>query len=407
VIWTLLLIVPALLLALPGLALLLQVLGARRLARAAAAAPAQPTTWADGPAVDGTVAVLIPAHDEAAGIERTLRQVRAQLRPGDRLLVVADNCSDDTAAIARAAGAEVTERVDRERRGKGWALDHGRNVLRDEARQAPDRAPAWLVILDADCTLQPGCLPRLVRRCAQLGLPVQARYLLHAPDERLKSRVSAFAVRLKNRVRPLGMQALGLPCGLYGSGMALPFALAAQAPLASGHIAEDMQLGLHLAQQGLAPQFCDEAVVDSVLAANAEGAGTQRTRWEHGHLSLLLREGPGMLWRAATAGRWRALGMIADLLIPPLVLTLALQLAGLAALGLLTLAGAPAWIAGLAAVGVAGWVIAVLLARQWFAADLLGWRDLAYAPLYIAGKLPLYLRFLSGRRSGWIRTRRD
>ena len=60
-IWTLLLIVPALLLALPGLALLLQVLGARRLARAAAAAPAQPLTWADGPPVEGTVAVLIPA----------------------------------------------------------------------------------------------------------------------------------------------------------------------------------------------------------------------------------------------------------------------------------------------------------------------------------------------------------
>ncbi len=53
------------------------------------------------------VAVLVPAHDEAAGIGATLRAIQAQLAPGDRVLVVADNCSDDTAALARSADAEV------------------------------------------------------------------------------------------------------------------------------------------------------------------------------------------------------------------------------------------------------------------------------------------------------------
>src|SRR5687767_11958510 len=57
-------------------------------------------------------AVLIPAHDEGAGIGRPIAALRPQLADGDRLIVVADNCSDGTAAAARDAGAEVIERHD-------------------------------------------------------------------------------------------------------------------------------------------------------------------------------------------------------------------------------------------------------------------------------------------------------
>src|SRR5450432_771306 len=69
--------------------------------------------------------VLIPAHNEGAGILPTLRDVQAQLGPNDSILVVADNCTDDTAAIAEAAGVEVTVRADPARRGKGYALEFG------------------------------------------------------------------------------------------------------------------------------------------------------------------------------------------------------------------------------------------------------------------------------------------
>lgn len=65
------------------------------------------------------VAVLVPAHDEALVIRAMLASVTPQLLDGDRLLVVADNCSDDTARLARASGAEVVERHDTRLRGKG------------------------------------------------------------------------------------------------------------------------------------------------------------------------------------------------------------------------------------------------------------------------------------------------
>ena len=56
------------------------------------------------------LAVLVPAHNESTGLLPTLADIRGQLLPGDRLVVIADNCTDDTAAVARAGGAEVIER---------------------------------------------------------------------------------------------------------------------------------------------------------------------------------------------------------------------------------------------------------------------------------------------------------
>ncbi|HXM34723.1 MAG TPA: glycosyltransferase, partial [Pyrinomonadaceae bacterium] len=78
------------------------------------------------------VAVLVPAHNESAGLLPTITDIKRQLFAGDRLLVVADNCTDDTAAIAAARGAEVIERNDPSRRGKGYALDFGvRHLCQD------------------------------------------------------------------------------------------------------------------------------------------------------------------------------------------------------------------------------------------------------------------------------------
>jgi cellulose synthase/poly-beta-1,6-N-acetylglucosamine synthase-like glycosyltransferase len=67
------------------------------------------------------VAVLVPAHNEDAGLLPTLADIKAQMHVSDRLLVVADNCTDDTTAVAAAMGANVIERNDPDRKGKGYA----------------------------------------------------------------------------------------------------------------------------------------------------------------------------------------------------------------------------------------------------------------------------------------------
>ena len=379
----------ALLLAVPVLVFVLEVAAAWLPGRRGVGAVPRPA-----------LAVLVPAHDEAAGIAATLRALRSQLRPGDRLLVVADNCSDDTAALARAEGAEVAERQDADRRGKGYALAFGIERL----REAP---PPLVVIVDADCLPRPGALDALAAACVRWSAPVQACYLMrHEGPVGLNGRIAEFAWRVKNQVRPRGAARLGWPCQLTGSGMAFPWASIAEAPLANGSIVEDMQLGLTLAREGHAPRFCEAAVVDSFFPTGAAAAERQRTRWEHGHLGLIGQQALPLLGQALRRADWGLLGLALDLAVPPMAL-LVLVTTALWLLATLTAwlgAGVAPWLACSLLLAMLG--VAVLAAWARWGRDLLGPLQLLGAPLYALSKLAIYLRFWSRRQTDWVRTDR-
>lgn len=347
------------------------------------------------------VAVLVPAHDEALGIAASLSTVRRQMVPGDRLIVVADNCSDETARVALAAGAEVTERSNLQLRGKGYALDHGIRFL----EAAP---PEVVLIVDADCELHPGSLDRLARRCAATHRPVQALDLMYAPaDAGLKTRIAAFAWAVKNHARPLGNHRVGLPCQLMGTGMAFPWELIRGAPLASGHIVEDMRLGLDLAAIGAAPQFCPEALVTSVFPTGSQGIAEQRTRWEQGHLGVMLSEGPRAMWRALTRRRPALAVMVLDLGVPPLtMLVLLLVLLALVDSLFAVLTGLRAPLAA-AVTCLVLLGLAVVLAWLRFGREIVSVGELMRAPTYVLGKLPLYARFFRHGSPEWVRAKRD
>ena len=155
------------------------------------------------------IAVLIPAHNESLGIVATLNSIKPQLKPSDRMVVIADNCTDDTAQIALANGAEVIERQDAVCRGKGYALDFG-------IRHLSHNPPGVVVVVDADCTLQADSLSALANYTLENNRPVQALDLMYAKGRDLKSRIAEFAWCVKNWVRPLGYAKLGLPCQLMG-----------------------------------------------------------------------------------------------------------------------------------------------------------------------------------------------
>lgn len=347
------------------------------------------------------LAVLVPAHDEALGIAATVGGIRAQLCEGDRVVVVADNCSDDTAARARAAGAEVIVRDEPLRRGKGYALDFGLRHL----EAAPPQAVA---IVDADCRLGEGALDCLARTCAATGRPVQALYLMHAPaGAGLKTRIAEFAWAIKNRMRPLGYARLGLPCQLMGSGMVFPWATLRDAELASGHIVEDLKLGLDLTRAGHAPLFCPDARVSSEFPRSPEGARSQRTRWEHGHLAVIVGEAPRLLLAALARRNLRLTALVLDLCVPPLALLTLAVFAVLAAAGVLALAGGGVLPFALAAGAGALLGMAVLLGWLGCGRHIVSFADLARAPLYALSKIPLYLRFLVRRQVDWVRSRRD
>ena len=354
-----------------------------------------------GPAAArGSVAILVPAHNEEDGIAQTLATLVPQLATGDRVLVVADNCADATADRARAAGAEVVERFHASDRGKGFALAFGVDRLRADP-------PAAVLIVDADCELAPGSLEVLAAELQRTQRPVQALYLMTAPaDAGLARRLAQFAWRVRNWARPAGWHRLGLPCQLMGTGMAFSWDMLRDAPLANASIVEDMKLGIELAKTGRAPVFCERALVTSAFPDSAAASTTQRTRWEHGHLEMILREVPSMLARAVARGDRRLLGLALDLAVPPLALLaglLALD-AGLALAAWACGAGTAPVVAAAALLGA--FLLAVLTA--WFARgrDLVRFTELMSVPWYVAAKLPVYLRFIVRRQRAWVRTDR-
>ncbi|MGB0564023.1 MAG: glycosyltransferase family 2 protein, partial [Spirulinaceae cyanobacterium] len=266
------------------------------------------------PTARPTVAVLVPAHNEALGIRRTLEQLILQVERAAQVVVIADNCSDETAAIARDLGVTVLERFNERDRGKGFALDYG---LKHLAAQPPE----IVVMVDADCDLTPGTIDQIAHQAARTGCPVQSLYLMETPPEpQAKDAVSAFAFTVKNLVRPLGLRQWGQPCLLTGTGMAFPWSVLQGVDLASGEIVEDMKLGLDLAIAGHPPQFCGAGLVLGRLPTGEAAATSQRTRWEHGHLQMLRRYVPPLVGASLQQLRFDLWTLALELAIPPLSL---------------------------------------------------------------------------------------
>ncbi len=347
------------------------------------------------------VAILVPAHNESVHLLPTLRCLQSQLLAGDRLLVIADNCSDDTAAVARAGGAEVLVRQHTSLRGKGYALAFGVDMLRDDA-------PDVVVVVDADCTVSEGGIQALAQRCMQTQCPVQMLDLMAAPrGADLRTRMLEFAWLVKNQVRPQGSFRLGRACHLMGTGMALPWDLAATAHLASGHIAEDMKLGVDLAIAGRPTQFLAAAQVSSAFPLDAGVARTQKARWEHGHLQTLGEELPRLLAAFVRRPRAATLVLAMDLVIPPLSLyflcmAISLPLFALGTYFCSALAGA-LLISLSSALALA---LAIGLAWLGHARHLLSLGEMLSVPLYAAWKLPVYVAYFLRRKSAWVRTAR-
>jgi cellulose synthase/poly-beta-1,6-N-acetylglucosamine synthase-like glycosyltransferase len=347
------------------------------------------------------LAVLMPAHDEAAIIAGTLRSLTAQLTASDRLVVIADNCSDETAAVAAAEGAQVIVRTDRDHRGKGYALDFG-------VRHLESDAPEIVIIVDADCRVAPGAIDRLARLCAGTGRPIQALYLMHAPAAAdLKTRIAEFAWTVKNQVRAGGLRRLGLPCQLMGTGMAFTWPCISTASLATGHIVEDLKLGIELARAGTPALFCPDALVTSTFPESREGIQSQRTRWEHGHLGLILSDAPRLFAHSLRALDVNSMALALDLSVPPLAL-LALQVAAVWFVSLILYLLAKAQFPiGVASTAAALLLVSVLLSWWRYGRQIVSLGSLVYAVFYALYKIPLYVKFLAARQIEWVRSKRD
>ena len=298
-----------------------------------------------------SVDILIPAHNEAGILGSTLNSVRKQLREGDRLCVVADNCTDATAAIAAKMGADVVTRWDQEHRAKGYAVAAGLKHLDQDSRDV-------VLMLDADCEVSEGGIDELANAAIRFDAPAQGNYKMpNASTGNSWNAISSFAVTVKNQVRPRGLQRAGFRCQLTGSGMAFPAHLARLPNWANDDIVEDMKASYDFLLSRHGPVFCPSAIVTASLPKQRTGAMEQRRRWEHGHLQTLVTLSPRLLRSAIVGARPDLLVAALDLMIPPLSLLVqvwAVTFAGICgATLLLGLSALPALISGSSGIALA------------------------------------------------------
>lgn len=347
-----------------------------------------------------TITVLIPAHNENKVIGKTLKVLVPQLTEQDQLVVVADNCTDNTAELARQFGVTVIERNDQISQGKGYALAYGLNCI--------EQPSEVLVIIDADCLVQPDFLSKIAREVMRTMRPVQAVYVMEqTSSSNPKNLVSALAFKIKNLVRPKGLARLGLPCLLTGSGMAFPWSVIRHAPLASGNIVEDMQLGLDLAIAGHSPQFFSQVQVTGVLPQQETAAKSQKIRWIHGHLQTLQTQVPRLIKAAITQRRFELMAIALELCVPPLSLLVITSLITLLG-GLLIGICQHEWaITSLSLIEGVLIFVAVIAAWAKFARNDISLKNLLSVPFYLFWKIPIYLAFLLKRQQAWVRTERD
>lgn len=353
--------------------------------------------------------ILIPAHNEALTLPASLaaiQQMRAERAP--LIVVVADNCTDETAALARQAGAQVYERHDLEKRGKGYALQYG--IARLLAEYDPSRFDT-LVVFDADTLPDPAFLDEVRLALRSGGTVLQGRYDVLDPRTSPRTRLLYAAFLIYNHIRPLGRATLGLSDGLRGNGMVFRREVLERFPWQAFSLVEDIEYTTRLALAGQKVTYVPQARFYGQAAATGRQASSQRMRWEGGRLAQARQDVPPLLGRALAKADLVAFDRALDLLIPPLALLVIALVAGTLVSGWLWW-----WLGGaLLAAGLMGW-LGLLAAMGLFVfgglavarAPRYAYLALLFAPVYVIWKMRIYAKMLFRRvPREWIRTQRS
>lgn len=353
----------------------------------------------DGPAAR-RFAILIPAHNEAQLIGRIVRNLGEQDYPADRfdVCVVADNCTDLTALTAIALGADVYERHDNLREGKGYAL---RWLLQQLTGKG--RAYDAFVVLDADSVVSRNFLRRMDARLEAGSQVIQGYYqVLNADDSQLTGlRFAALAAL--HYLRPIGRAALRLSCGLKGNGMCFSAEVLEHFGWRWFTLAEDVEFHLALVTGGIRVDFAPEATVLADMPVSFNQANSQNQRWEQGRVALLKQWVPGLL-----ADGFRRLSPLRiDAAVEQLIPPLSVPFAASVACALIAAATGAHLALALALLALAGQVVYLLVGLLLVHAPLRAYLALSAAPSYVAWKLALYGQALLTRQTGrWVRTAR-
>lgn len=375
--------------------------------------------------------LLIPAHNEELVLGDALDSLNRMDYPRDAfdIVVIADNCNDRTAEIARSKGAIAQERFDQVSIGKGYALEWALNrLLCTEQNPHSDRLSAGLVdptaadmparardfdavvVLDADTLVAPNLLAAFASRLKVGDRALQARYEVLNPDESWRTRLMTCALALAHIVKPLGREILGLSDGLKGNGMCFAREVVERVPWSGESITEDIEYTLRLCRAGYRVSFVPGTAVWAQMPTTGEQSVSQRKRWEGGRYRLLREVVPSLLWDGVRTRSRVLCDRALELIIPPFAEMFAVPVIMLGICLTAALLFHWHWAFALSA----AWCAILLLQAGYlfggmWAAKIPGSIAMTalYAPGYIVWKFGVYGAMLLRRSAGgWKRTER-
>ncbi|MCF7802587.1 MAG: glycosyltransferase family 2 protein [Candidatus Marinimicrobia bacterium] len=352
-------------------------------------------------------AIVVPAYNEEQVIAGTLRGLYSLDYDDDKyeVLTIADNCTDNTAMIAKQIGAKVYERHDAQHRGKGYALRWAFNTILEG-----DADYDAIVVVDADSTVSPNML-KVMNKYMDKGAKVVQGYLtVPVKPGSWTSEIIRIGFTLYNYVRPLGRRALGLPTGLRGNGMCFSVDVLQRVPWTAYSQTEDLEYGLSLLLNDIDVVFAPEAIGYNTIPENPENAETQRERWEIGRMPSVKRFGKRLLQEAWSRRAFKLFDAFIHLVTPPLV-----NMVGVT--GIMIGLNFVLWSVGILSTFTFGWIWTGILGIALFhalvgfyaaGADPTLYQSLLYVPKYFLWKLKIYGKVLiKGASPEWVRTARE
>ncbi len=345
--------------------------------------------------------IIVPAHNEALLIQATVKNLLGLDWPEDRyrIIVVADNCSDATATLAREAGAQVLERRDENKRGKGYALDYAfQKSLTDQWADA-------VVVVDADTEVSSNMLEAFASRIENGAHALQGLYGVLNPNDSWRTRLMTIAYAALHQLRWRAREHMKLSCGIRGNGWCVTHSLLNQVPYKAFSLTEDLEYSIDLALANYRVVYADEVQIRGVLVSSETAATSQRQRWEGGRWSLI-RSRLLPLLRASVRPKGRVcLDLALEILVPPLSYVFINIIFFMVVAGIATVVVQSMWpwllISALCAMSL---IMYVMRGWQLSGVGMRGLLDLARVPSFVLWKLLVMLR---KRGPEWIRTERE
>lgn len=242
-------------------------------------------------------AFFIAAHNEEKVIGGAIRSLKALNYPADMydIFVIADNCDDNTALIARENGAKVLERFDSVKKGKGhsmkWAF--GKFAEYEEKYDA-------VCILDADNLVSSNFLMEMNKQLC-LGHKVIQGYLdSKNPFDSWISGNYSIAYWISNRLFQLPRYYLGLNCALGGTGFVMSVEVLNKIGWDATCLTEDLEFSIKLVLQGMRVTWAHDAVIYDEKPLKMKQSWKQRRRWMQGHCDCATRFLKAVLVKAFT-----------------------------------------------------------------------------------------------------------